>query len=210
MSGDLLEEADDVVGRDRQREGLPGAGTPMSGSASVMHGQQGPHAVISLERQQAAGGEEAQVARRVRGPDDRDDVLGLAAVGGVGARPTAEEPRASALSQPRAAARGRSRTTWPALPSGSMRVAVDGDAHAARVAEREPEPFARLELVFSNRAGSSPEKTGAPSAEISVQESCSNSRSIETPRSVADGVGSGGGLRLMDRAERGRARPRRS
>ena len=71
----LVEETDDVVGR-QQRESLPRRGSDVR--IFVGHdGEQRPHPVVSLERQQAAGREEAQVPGRVRGPDDRDQVPGL-------------------------------------------------------------------------------------------------------------------------------------
>ena len=48
------------------------------------HGQQGPEPVVALERKEPAGREKTQVARSVRGPDDRDDVLGPGGWGGRG------------------------------------------------------------------------------------------------------------------------------
>ena len=89
-----LEEAEDVVER-QEREGRPGGG-PDLGVLVGHDREEGPHPVVPLERQQAAGREEAQIARRVRRPDDRDEVLRLDCGRRVGLDyHRGEEPRAS-------------------------------------------------------------------------------------------------------------------
>ena len=60
------------------------AGGPTSGSSSPIDGEQRPKPVVAFERQQAARGKDAQVPRRVRRPDDRDEILGLGGGRGVG------------------------------------------------------------------------------------------------------------------------------
>ena len=109
-------------------------------------GEQRPHPVVPLERQQAAGREEAQVPGRVRGPDDRDQVPGLDCDRWV-ALDQGEQDRALALGQTRAGHRPVTHDLARG-PERLDRAAIDGDANAARVAEREPEPFPRFELVL--------------------------------------------------------------
>ena len=186
----LVQEAAQVVVRNG-REGF-GGGRPDVGVAVHQHREQRPEAVVVLERKQAPRGEEPQFTGRVRGSHERDQVLRLGEV--VRARDSARaaDARGLALRQarparevrarpgrrcPAARARGRRRVTRtpPAFPSSA------GNHRALRTAA-------------SFRGAISPEKIVWPSAETSVQESCSNSSTSETP-AAGGGLDSGGAVR---------------
>ena len=73
--GCVLDEAKEIVGR----HGPEGLARCRADLRILVRddGEQGPQPVVPLEGKQAAGGEEAQVARRVRRTDDRDETPGF-------------------------------------------------------------------------------------------------------------------------------------
>ena len=176
-----------VVGRERPTAALADVRVRV-----VQRPPAAPGAGPSLSSgQQAAGRERAKVPRRVGGPLTSEGGPGGSAVAGrCGFGQGKEAEAASSASGARAARDcGRPDRRRRAARAGGRR----RHAHASGVAERQAESVRRLEALRRARGGSSPEKIGVPSAEVtSVQESCSNSRTIETPPSVFSGAACAG------------------
>ena len=115
--GGLVEEADDVVGR-QEREGLPGGG-PDLGVLVGHDREERPHPVVSLERQKARGprrgadrGASPETGRSRRDPEARVWSEGRARL------PRGKEPRASFASGagPARACHGRPGPRFPGAP----------------------------------------------------------------------------------------------